>query len=125
MINYYGYNPPFFGGHQNVLSKQTGDRLIKNDLVQLILTSRGERVMRPFWGTVVRGSLFETMTESLLSTIEQNITDTIRTYEPRIKATAQATQGDNNTLNIKIVGVYTDQPNRTFEMELNLPLSNG
>ena len=81
---YFGYNPPFFGGHQNVLSKQSGDRIIKNDLQQLILTNLGERVMRPEWGGNINRILFEPMTFGIVSLLESSINNTIRVIIQRV-----------------------------------------
>lgn len=123
---YFGYNPPFFGGHQNILSKQSGDRLIKNDLRQLLLTAVGERVMRPQWGTILKHSVFETITEELLDAIRSNLVEMITLYEPRIEASVSVTAGaDNNSINVIVVGRYTDNPRKLLEFELNLPLSNN
>lgn len=121
--NYYGFNPPFFGGHQNVLSRQSGDRLIKNDLMQLLMTDRGERVMRPSWGAGLNRVLFEPMVPGIEYEIQEDIRKAIQDYEPRINARVrvQADQ-DTQTLNVFVVGVYTDMPNETFELELSFPL---
>ena len=122
---YYGYNPPFFGGQQNVLSRQAGDRLIKNDLLQLLLTIKGERVMRPNWGTDIKTSLFEAADSVLITALEDDIREVIRTYETRIEPTninISATE-DENILQIKIQGYYTNEPNRTFQIEVALPFS--
>lgn len=120
---YYGFNPPFFGGHQNVLSKQSGERIIKNDLMQLIMTSPGERVMRPDWGTVVKQSIFEQMTVATIRNITNNVNDAIRQFEPRIQVKVNVVSDpDNNLLKIILLGNYTNQPNLTFEQEIAIPL---
>lgn len=121
-IVYFGYNPPFFGGHQNVLSKQSGERIIKNDLMQLIMTTPGERVMRPTWGTIVKQSLFEQMTPVVILSIRTNIAQAISTWEPRVKVNVTVrTSPDENTLLITLLGTYTNQPNLVFEQEIALP----
>ena len=125
-MQYYGYNPPFFGGHQNVMSRQSGDRLIKNDILQLLLTGKGERVMRPTWGTVVSRSLFEQMDDTLASSLIQDIDEQLRTYEPRIQATVGVVaEKDNNLLRISVSGILTNEPNQTFELELELPFDRS
>lgn len=124
---YYGYNPPFFGGQQNVLSRQAGDRLIKNDLLQLLLTIKGERIMRPNWGTDIKTSLFETADSVLVTALEDDIREVIRTYETRIEPANIAIDlnEDENMLQIKIQGYYTNEPNRTFEIDVALPFSTA
>ena len=126
LIIYKGYGPPFFGGHQNVLSQQSGDRLIKNDLLQLLMTSPGERVMRPTWGTILKQSVFEPMTARLMAAIQTNIAQQIAAYEPRVQVNVTVTVDpiNRNQLNVALVGTYTGQPNSTFIQEISLPLSS-
>ena len=125
-MTYYGYNPPFFGGHQNVMSKQSGDRIIKNDLLQLYLTNKGERVMRPNWGTIIGTSLMEQITDGLLMNLESDIADMTSSVDGRVSVNATATANtDENVVNIKIVAVLTNQPDQRFTMELNLPVANN
>lgn len=120
---YYGYNPPFFGGHQNVLSKQSGDRIIKNDLRQLLLTGIGERVMRPNWGTILAKSLFEPMTDDLLTRIRSNINGVIVEYEPRVSADVNVTfDPGRNMIRVSVNGVYTDNPRKRLEFEVDIPV---
>ena len=123
---YYGYNQPFMGGHQNVLSRQSGERIIKNDLLQLIMTSPGERLMRADWGTIVKGSLFEQMTPALINSIRTNVSGAIERYEPRVQVQVNiSTDPDRNLLIIFLVGTYTNQPNLTFEQEIALEINTG
>jgi phage baseplate assembly protein W len=79
-----GFNPPFFGGNQNIMSPQEEERLIKNDLIQLILTFPTERMFRPEFGTLARGKIFDMNTPVDLSALRENIIEAINTYEPRI-----------------------------------------
>ena len=119
---YYGYYPPFFGGQQNVLSRQAGDRIIKNDLLQLLRTSKGERVMRPGWGTIINASLFELAIDTTAEAIKDDVERQISLYEPRVDVTVTvAINEDTNLLEISVGGIYTNEPNNTFELELELP----
>jgi phage baseplate assembly protein W len=126
MINYYGYNPPFFGGHQKVMSRQSADRLIKNDILQLLLTAPGERLMRPTWGTNIKPSLFENIDENVISGLVANIEAALRVYEPRVSLSADITfDDDESILRIKLYGVFTNEPNHVFEDEIELPVKRS
>ena len=48
------------------------------------MTAPGERVMRPTWGTSLRISVFEPNDPQLRQRLEREITEAIRTYEPRV-----------------------------------------
>ena len=63
---------------------QLGGKNIKSDLIQLILTNPGDRVMMPQFGTALRKFFYEPNTETTRTSMENAITDAIATWEPRI-----------------------------------------
>lgn len=81
---YFGFNPPFVGGPQGVMSRQEDERLIKNDILQLLLTIPGERVHMPDYGVNLRNFVFENLTEADISVLESEITSKINKYEQRV-----------------------------------------
>ena len=105
---WYGANAPFIGGQNSVLTMQIDEKLIRNDLLQLLLTSPGERVMRPDFGTGIRTFVFENMTSDSLAALQQNILDAIAKWEPRVTATSVTLQSDddNNLLRIKVYAFF-------------------
>jgi len=125
-MRYYGFNPPFFGGHQNVMSRQAGDRLIKNDVLQLLLTVPGERVMRPDWGTLIKATLFENVDDEVVNRLQANIVEKLGTYEPRVDLRVSVTtEEDGAILRVRLEGEFTNEPNHTFEEELVLPIKRS
>ena len=107
-MTYWGFNTPFIGGPGKVMSRQVDEKIIKNDLLQLLLTSPGERVMRPDFGTGIRQFTFENMTQASVDVLKGNILEAIATYEPRVSASdVVITQTpDNNFLDIKVYGNF-------------------
>lgn len=118
---YYGFNPPFFGGPQGVLSRQVDERLIKNDLVQLLLTSPGERLYRPDFGTAIRSIVFESLNQNELNALSRSIILAIQKYEERVsvKDVSCIATEDGQTVNIKVVVNPNDQPLTQYVLELN------
>ena len=57
---------------------------IRDGLVQLIMTQKGERPMRADFGTITRAAVFAPLDAQLLSDIETSIRDAIDRYEPRV-----------------------------------------
>ena len=115
---YFGWNPPFIGGAQNILSRQEDDRLIKNDILQTLMTVPGERVMRPEFGVNLRNFVFEPMTEQDLSSLREEIRDKVAN-DPRIivRSVNLERDDDNNRLNIKIIVVMRKDPKRRLTIE--------
>ncbi|MCL1873311.1 MAG: GPW/gp25 family protein [Clostridiales bacterium] len=58
---------------------------IKQSLQILLLTSRGERVMRPGFGSGLSDYLFEGIDLSITSLIKYEIETTVKYYEPRVE----------------------------------------
>ncbi len=103
----YGYNPPFIGGSQNIMSRQEDKELIKNDLLQLLLTVPGERVMRPSYGVNLRNFVFEDLTDIALEVLRDELVTKISEYERRIKVRKVDVIGDTNRLGVQITIAYT------------------
>jgi len=57
---------------------------VKDGLVQLILTQKGERPMRPGYGTNLRAAPFEPMDGITIGALEKSILTAIEKYEPRV-----------------------------------------
>jgi phage baseplate assembly protein W len=105
---YFGYNAPFIGGNERVLSRQVDDRLIRNDLLQLLLTAPGERVMRPDFGSPIRAYVFEQIDDTGIDILRERIKETITRFEGRVSVTDVAieTNPDSNLINIKVYGFF-------------------
>lgn len=125
---FIGFNPPFFGGNSNVMSPQEEERLIKNDLIQLILTFPGERVFRPELGTIARGKVFDMNTPVDLEVLRENIIEAIDEFEPRVTLSDVVVEDDGaSSLVVKIFGTLNiersdsrDDDENSLLVELNL-----
>jgi len=57
---------------------------LKDNVIQLIMTARGSRVMRPDFGTDLRVGVFEQFDDNMVNTLRRQIIDVISKYEPRV-----------------------------------------
>ena len=108
----YGFNAPFVGGPEKYLSRQEDEKIIKNDILQLLFTVPGERIYRPNFGVNLRNFVFEPLTEASVDSLSLEISDKIATYEPRVKVRNIDLERDedNRLLKIKIVAYMTADP---------------
>jgi phage baseplate assembly protein W len=85
---------------------------IKRAIRNLILTNQGEQVFNELYGGNITALLFENFTPITELDIKSNITDTIKTYEPR--ATVQGVEVEpfenSNAIKINIVFSINDNP---------------
>lgn len=131
MATYFGFGPPFLSGSEGslrVLPMQSDIRLIKNDLLQLLLTAPGERVMRPTFGSQMRPTLFEQIDTIQMDNLDASIRDTISTYDSRVNVTdVQISRDeDNNMIGVKVFGSVNLNENnigapQNLLIEFNIP----
>lgn len=84
---FLGIQYPLVKTPRGILAQKNGINQIKADLLQLLLTNPGERVMLPSYGTPLRTLLFEPNDAILEIRAKQMIADSILTWEPRIVIT--------------------------------------
>lgn len=113
---------------------------IKADLLVLLLTNPGERVMLPDYGTPLRELLFEPNDQRLEQKARDMIIQSIRTWEPRITvdqiqvfskfdedslAPDDPRQDLDNILGIRIVFFDPQNISEVDELRLELPLGGS
>ena len=81
---FLGLQYPLVKTPRGIMAQKTGVDQIKADLLQLLLTNPGERVMLPTYGTPLRELFFEPNDKTLESKARQIIAESIITWEPRI-----------------------------------------
>jgi phage baseplate assembly protein W len=69
---------------RGLLHSQKGIDTVKSDLLALLLTSPGERVMLPTYGTPLKKLLFEPSDTDVVNQAKEMIQDSIRMWEPRV-----------------------------------------
>lgn len=86
-MEFLGMPYPIVKHPLGLLRTQRGIAQIKSDLLALLLTEPGERVMLPSFGTPLRRFLFEPNDPALLESVRNAIVESIRNWEPRIQVT--------------------------------------
>lgn len=83
-MSFLGAPYPLVKHPRGFFRTQSGINQIKSDLLQLLLTEPGERVMMPEFGTPLRKFLFEPNDFSVLQQVREVIANSIGAWEPRI-----------------------------------------
>ncbi len=78
-----GFGFPLNGNAVFKPTYQTKDQIQAN-LINYLLTNRGERVFNPYFGGDLRTLLFENVEDSTLEDLEQIIQEEITTYFPSV-----------------------------------------
>lgn len=96
---------------------------IKQSIKHIVLTARGERPFRPFFGASVNTALFENFDPTISDDLVLNIEDALTAYEPRVKVLdVEVLQDlDNNnleiTVNYKILGIPLNEQSLNLILE--------
>jgi phage baseplate assembly protein W len=77
---------------------------IKSNLINLLLTDIGERVMNPNFGCDLRRFLFEGITETNMEAVVASLSNSISIFVPEINVTniEVVPEYDSNTINLTI-----------------------
>lgn len=118
----FGYNFPYLTP-DTVLPPQSGLRIIKNDLKQLLLTSPGERVMRPNFGTGLRRFTFQQLDNQSINEIRGEIEQSIQIFEKRVELTDIIFNAspDESVVEISVLTRLTEDPNQQLSVEIFFP----
>tara|TARA_R110000824_G_scaffold169723_2_gene346860 strand:+ start:324 stop:734 length:411 start_codon:yes stop_codon:yes gene_type:complete len=93
---------------------------LRDGIIQLLMTRKGARVMRPNFGTDLRAAMFEPLDTQLVETLRAQITKAITVYEPRVilKSLHLVPDYEKNTLYIKLSMSSKDDLLNTETVEL-------
>ena len=105
-------------GTGGIFTANEGIKSIRDGIIQMLLTSRGERVMRPDYGGNLRTSVFEQNDPLLAEALKSNISENISVYEPRVVVKALEVTQKDNELKILIKMSLKDDLLRSETLEI-------
>lgn len=112
-----------FNGNAVFTSTYTTQDAIKNNLINFILTSPGERIFNPTFGQSLRRYVFEQISTVTTADIENYITSGIEKYFPDVQSKVQiSATPDLNTL---AVSVNYTIINTGINDSIQITLNNG
>lgn len=140
MKSFLGIPYPIVKNPRGYLYSQDGIDQIKSDLLILLLTNPGERIMNPFFGTPLRQLIFDPNDITLQLKAKNMIINSISRWEPRVKIEQieVSSRVDETSLNeyddksnlehilfIRIVFIDPENIKEVQELVLEVPLAGG
>jgi uncharacterized protein len=133
----YGLSYPLKKNPLGLMYASTGLDVVKSDLMILLLTNPGERVMLPTFGCNLRKYFFEPNDATVAAQVKEVISQAITTWEPRITVeNITVSLADNTTLNpeddltekesVLYIRIDFYDPNHIAQIDslvLNLPIN--
>lgn len=92
---------PILKHPRGLLHTAKGYNVIKSDLLSLLLTNPGERVMLPEYGTPLATIIFEPNDTEVIEQVREMIINSIRMWEPRIVVQNLNIEVTNSPTNIE------------------------
>jgi uncharacterized protein len=82
----FAFRPvPMQGDGQGDLARKKDVEAVKQSVLNILQTNRGEKPFVPSFGANLRSYLFETIDSVTISLIEEEIILALRNYEPRVR----------------------------------------
>jgi phage baseplate assembly protein W len=80
------------------------EQAVKQSVLNILLTNRGERPFDPNFGSNVRGQLFENFDPIVETILEEQIRTALRNYEPRVNLLGVVVDGspDRNAMDVRV-----------------------
>ena len=103
-----GIKLPFGSGQSNFALNYTTLDQAKTNLINLLLTHKGERFMQPNFGTNLRRFLFQPNTSDIESELRNEILDTIERWLPFIKVGTLKISRDIKDINQYTIRIALD-----------------
>jgi|WetSurMetagenome_2_1015567.scaffolds.fasta_scaffold06352_8 uncharacterized protein len=96
---------PFQKGVSSFPAGVTDDELIKDSVVQLLMTAVGERIMRPDLGSNVHSLIFENNDVVLGNLVRSEVQGVLAKFEPRIQLVDVQVEQQDSAVILTIVYV--------------------
>ncbi len=96
----------------------TGKELVVEDLLNNIMTRKGERIMMPTYGSIIHELIFEPLTSNIRTLIEEDLTNII-SDEPRVNLESiNLTEGEHTVTASISVAILPDNEPVTLTIDL-------
>ncbi len=100
-----GVSIPFSSGDVFSSNYQSKDA-IKNNIINFLLTGKGERFMNPNFGSGIRNLLFQNINEGALDATSNSLRQELENYFPQIKINELTINPDTDRNAINITFAY-------------------
>jgi hypothetical protein len=104
---YVGISFPFRRSSTSLPARATDHDLIRQSLVQIVSTTKGERVMRPDFGTNIIHYIFDNNDDLLAELIRSDVFSAVGRYEPRVILTDVQVVRSDETVDVTLLYVVT------------------
>ena len=120
---FIGLKLPLVLDNGEIASTRTTMEAVKQNVLNLCSTERGERLMQPNLGIAIKKYLFEQFDENLVIQIQNTIADTMEYWMPFVKIndiTVNMSDIEPNTMNISVNFSLEKDPNTQESVQITV-----
>jgi phage baseplate assembly protein W len=118
-----GPSYPLRHGPYGFFETRTDEELIQGNILQILGTRRGERVMLPLFGSRIRELIHEPLDNITLQLMKVEVIDAIKMWEPRIILKRAELEGTPQEFRVVVFLQYILKTSgggeRTFSVKIN------
>ena len=121
-MNYRGISYPVKSGRKGLFGVDSDIKLIEGNIIQILGTRKGERVMLPEFGSNIRKFIHEPLDHITCALLRVEIFDAIKRWEPRIILDRKNSKITPEDFKVKVELRYllkTYSQNRNLILEIN------
>jgi len=111
-------SPTYSTGNSIFNSTYTTTEQIKSNIINYVLTNKGERVLNPNFGSNLRAFIFENITESNLRALEMKLTSDIKDNFPSVNVISLTLTPTYETNTIQLDIVYSIYGNEAQNIQI-------
>jgi phage baseplate assembly protein W len=113
---------PFDRGATSFPQQNTDAELVKQSIIQILLTEQGERLMRPTFGSGLMSKVFENNGALLESLIQAEVRTAIGKWEPRAMVQGVDIQRKDSTITVTVSFiVISNRQQSAVSLQLSAP----
>ena len=113
-----GWNFPVQIDKHGGICQVSAEEKIKQSILLILSTAKGERVMRPEFGCDIHQFVFAVIDSSTVTMIKSAVKEALILFEPRIEV--KAVEVDTRQISTGILEIHLDYLIRTINAEANL-----
>ena len=123
-MTYSGISYPVKSGKKGLFNTETDIKLIESNIIQILGTRRGERVMLPLFGSRILDFIHEPLDHITCVLLRYEIIDAISKWEPRITLDRKNTTVKPDAENFRVMATLfyylkTPEQSQSLVLEIN------
>jgi len=113
-----GVSLPWGTTIRSLIDPKSDEEVLRSSVLWIVMTRRGERVMRPEFGSALPDALFEQNDEVLVSTTTHSVRDAIERWDDRIQFVQMQVEQSGERLDCRLFYRNAKDPRAAEQLQV-------